>query len=182
MSNLKISVVDDERLLRVTLVDDLKDAGYEVKEYSNAKSLLMFLIENKTDVVITAIMMTDMDGLELLSKLKELDTKQNKIVFSHKKVDSKNLFLYHKTTNRTLYDNELKKARKNGFYDVVFTNEKDEITEGTISTRPPSLIVISLTVKTGSLLFNPIVFWNDCVAKLSALSKTVTLISILPVF
>jgi len=73
MSNLKISVVDDERLLRVTLVDDLKDAGYEVKEYSNAKSLLMFLRENKTDVVITDIMMPDIDGLELLSKLKELD-------------------------------------------------------------------------------------------------------------
>ncbi|MFH1245591.1 MAG: aminotransferase class IV, partial [Candidatus Omnitrophota bacterium] len=42
-------------------------------------------------------------------------------------------FLYHKTTNRKLYDAEYRRARSRGFYDVIFSNEKGEITEGAIS-------------------------------------------------
>lgn len=38
--------------------------------------------------------------------------------------------LYHKTTRREVYDRELKEARKDGFFEVLFTNEKGELTEG----------------------------------------------------
>ncbi|MFH1245840.1 MAG: aminodeoxychorismate synthase component I, partial [Candidatus Omnitrophota bacterium] len=55
------------------------------------------------------------------------------IVFSREKVDSEDVFLYHKTTNRKLYDAEYRRARSRGFYDVIFSNEKGEITEGAIS-------------------------------------------------
>lgn len=59
--------------------------------------------------------------------------KMPKVCFSRKKTDSKDLFLYHKTTNRKFYDAEYKKCRREGFYDVLFRNEKGEITEGAIS-------------------------------------------------
>ncbi len=53
-----------------------------------------------------------------------------KIKLSKNRVDSENIFLFHKTTNRKLYDTELKKAKKQGFFDVIFLNEKNQLTEG----------------------------------------------------
>ncbi|MDL1878699.1 hypothetical protein FBQ85_26580, partial [Cytophagia bacterium CHB2] len=38
--------------------------------------------------------------------------------------------LFHKTTRRDLYDRELKTAEAEGFFDVIFCNERGEITEG----------------------------------------------------
>ncbi len=55
------------------------------------------------------------------------------LMFSAKKVDSSNRFLYHKTTERTLFDTELIKARKKGFFDAVFVNEKGLVTEGAVT-------------------------------------------------
>ena len=42
-------------------------------------------------------------------------------------------FLYHKTTMRRLYDQQLAKARIAGYFDVLFMNEKRELTEGAIT-------------------------------------------------
>jgi para-aminobenzoate synthetase/4-amino-4-deoxychorismate lyase len=42
-------------------------------------------------------------------------------------------FRRHKTTRRKLYDRLYKKARTHGFEEVIFSNERDEITEGAIS-------------------------------------------------
>jgi len=60
--------------------------------------------------------------------------KQNlKIVISTDRVDSKNIFLYHKTTNRAFYNTHFKAALAAGYDEVVFINERNEITEGSIS-------------------------------------------------
>lgn len=45
-------------------------------------------------------------------------------------VQSKNILLYHKTTCRQLYDDTYRRYAQQGFYDVLFCNEKGEITEG----------------------------------------------------
>ncbi len=39
-------------------------------------------------------------------------------------------FLYHKTTNRNLYDTALEIAERNGLFDMIFRNQQGEITEG----------------------------------------------------
>jgi len=49
------------------------------------------------------------------------------------KTDPGNIFLYHKTTNRALYESEYEKYGKIGFVDVIFENKKGEITEGAIT-------------------------------------------------
>ena len=49
------------------------------------------------------------------------------------KTDSNDLFLYHKTTNRDFYNREYSQAIKEGFDEVLFCNEKAEITECGIS-------------------------------------------------
>ena len=56
-----------------------------------------------------------------------------RVTFAKKRVDSQDVFLFHKTTNRKLYEKEYQKARRAGFFDVIFQNERDEITEGAIS-------------------------------------------------
>ncbi|MDP6685756.1 MAG: aminotransferase class IV, partial [Candidatus Omnitrophota bacterium] len=56
-----------------------------------------------------------------------------KVKFSSQKSFSSDIFLYHKTTERKLYDDEYKKWRKRGYFDIIFTNEKKQVTEGAIS-------------------------------------------------
>lgn len=67
------------------------------------------------------------------SLLKSTIFRKRKICISTKKTNSENLFLYHKTTNRYLYDQEYSRHKRLGFYDTIFCNEKNEITEGAIS-------------------------------------------------
>ncbi|MFA6438924.1 MAG: aminodeoxychorismate synthase component I [Bacteriovoracaceae bacterium] len=55
------------------------------------------------------------------------------IKIAEERTDSSNIFLYHKTTNRTLYEKYRKKATEEGIADYLFLNERNEITEGSIS-------------------------------------------------
>jgi para-aminobenzoate synthetase/4-amino-4-deoxychorismate lyase len=51
-------------------------------------------------------------------------------IFSPATTDSRNRFLFHKSTNRALYDAVLRQCREAGYFDAVFTNERGEVTEG----------------------------------------------------
>ncbi|MFC1666564.1 aminodeoxychorismate synthase component I [Candidatus Omnitrophota bacterium] len=69
-----------------------------------------------------------------------------KVRFSDKKTCSGNVSLYHKTTDRYLYDEEHKKWNKRGYFDVIFTNEKNQIAEGAIS---------NIIIKKGRFYYTP---------------------------
>ncbi len=60
-------------------------------------------------------------------------TSQVKVLLSNRKIISKNKFQYFKTTNRKLYDEEYKSTLEKGFFDLIFLNESDLISEGAIS-------------------------------------------------
>ena len=66
--------------------------------------------------------------------------------FSPFAVDAENRFLFHKTTNRPVYDRELEAAKEEGYFDVVFRNKEGEITEGARS---------NIFVKRGDTLLTP---------------------------
>lgn len=51
----------------------------------------------------------------------------------HHRTNSRDPQLRHKTTLRQLYDREYARAREDGFDEVLFLNERDELTEGAIS-------------------------------------------------
>ena len=54
-----------------------------------------------------------------------------KVVFSSRKTDSNSPYLFHKTTQRGLYDDERAGfVDSKGYYEVLFVNEKGEVTEG----------------------------------------------------
>lgn len=68
---MKIYVVDDERLIRVTTADDLREAGHQVREFSSASAALRFLQDedDAVDIILTDLKMPDMDGLEFMAKV-----------------------------------------------------------------------------------------------------------------
>ncbi|MFC1479917.1 aminotransferase class IV [Candidatus Omnitrophota bacterium] len=55
------------------------------------------------------------------------------ITISEERTDKNDIFLLHKTTNRTLYNRELTKWRAKGFFDVIFLNQETEVTEGALT-------------------------------------------------
>jgi branched-subunit amino acid aminotransferase/4-amino-4-deoxychorismate lyase len=52
---------------------------------------------------------------------------------SAQRIDPSDVFLYHKTSLRSLYDEELRLAQARGFFDVIFLNVQGEVTEGALS-------------------------------------------------
>jgi len=61
------------------------------------------------------------------------DNKSKLITLSSKNVFPYNWMLKFKTTNRSLYNEEYQKYINKGYYDVIFTNDKNEITEGSFN-------------------------------------------------
>ncbi len=55
------------------------------------------------------------------------------IMISKIRTSSKNILLYHKTDERKIYDTEFHNAQLAGYEEVIFANERDEITEGAIT-------------------------------------------------
>jgi len=56
-----------------------------------------------------------------------------KIYLSPHRSNPENIYLYHKTTRRRLYNRECNLYKKQGFFDVIFLNTKEELCEGAIS-------------------------------------------------
>ena len=56
-----------------------------------------------------------------------------KVIISEKYINPDSTFQYFKTTNREVYNSEYKKNNSEGFFDVIFFNEKKELAEGAIT-------------------------------------------------
>jgi len=68
---MKILIVEDEELKRITLLADLTQAGHTVNAAESAQKALNMLEHDEVDVVITDLKLPGMDGLELLRTIKE---------------------------------------------------------------------------------------------------------------
>ncbi len=71
---MRIFVVDDERIIRVTLVDELREAGYTVYEFSTANAAMAQISNLEPELVITDLSMPGMDGIEFLKKIKNFNS------------------------------------------------------------------------------------------------------------
>jgi para-aminobenzoate synthetase/4-amino-4-deoxychorismate lyase len=56
-----------------------------------------------------------------------------RVLVANERTNSGDRFLRHKTTRRDLYDRVLKQAQEAGYDEVLFLNEREELTEGAIS-------------------------------------------------
>ena len=67
----KLLIVDDDYAIRSFLEEALKDVGYNVEKADNGANALKILKNQKIDLVITDLKMPEVDGLQLLSAVKE---------------------------------------------------------------------------------------------------------------
>ena len=66
---IKILVVDDEEYIRDVIVTYLNNEGYQTDQAEDGNDAFNMLLKNKYDLMVLDIMMPDMDGFTLLSKL-----------------------------------------------------------------------------------------------------------------
>ena len=69
----KILVVDDEKIVRESLFHWFEDEGYSVDTAKDAVDALKQFDKGKYDLILLDMKMPGMSGLELLSKIKEID-------------------------------------------------------------------------------------------------------------
>ncbi len=71
-TTMKILIVEDEKLKRITLEDDRGDAGYQTAAFASPASALAALSQELFDVAITDLRLPEMAGLEFIACAKKL--------------------------------------------------------------------------------------------------------------
>ncbi|HOK79746.1 MAG TPA: aminodeoxychorismate synthase component I [bacterium] len=89
----------------------------------------------KTDKIYRVRLLLSSDGTVSTSyqEIQPITDKNVMVAISKKKINPDNIFLFHKTTIRDVYNKAHLLAVKNGFFDIIFENSRGEITEGAIT-------------------------------------------------
>ena len=69
---MKIPVVDDDPAIRLLYKEELEEEGYEVISASSGEEALKLFDEEEPDLVTLDILMPDMDGIQVLRKMKQM--------------------------------------------------------------------------------------------------------------
>ncbi len=78
----KILIIDDEKPVRDVLNIALTEEGYLLSVAANGKQGLQIFQEEEPDIVITDVMMPEMDGIEVTKKLKDASDNVDVIIMS----------------------------------------------------------------------------------------------------
>jgi len=73
MAKASILVVEDDSRFRREVCDVLVDVGYQVYEAANGKEGLLAYSERGPDMIITDVFMPEVDGIELISRIRRID-------------------------------------------------------------------------------------------------------------
>lgn len=68
----RVLIVDDERGMRITLRELLRDEGHEVDAVGDAEHAISYLSENPVDVVVSDILLPNTSGVELLRRIRTI--------------------------------------------------------------------------------------------------------------
>jgi two-component system, NtrC family, response regulator len=82
MGKLKIVLIDDEDILRITLADDLKDKGHSVTDFVSPVAALKYINNKEPDIVITDMKMPEMNGIMVLEQTKKISSAIEVIVMT----------------------------------------------------------------------------------------------------
>jgi two-component system nitrogen regulation response regulator NtrX len=84
----RIFIVDDEENIVSTITHILQDEGHVVFSAANGSEALNFLSKNEVELVILDVWLPDMDGLDILEKIKTSGTESSVIMISgHGSID-----------------------------------------------------------------------------------------------
>ena len=67
----KVLIVDDEKLMRISLESQLKKEGYNVKSVDNALDGLKMVKSEEYDIVVTDLRLSGMSGMDFLKEIKK---------------------------------------------------------------------------------------------------------------
>ena len=95
---LKILVVDDDEQVRRLAAAYLTGAGHEVRQASHGEEALRVLDEWQPDLLLTDIVMPEMEGLQLIRLVRRLQPSVRIIAMSGGAVENAGLYL--KTAGR----------------------------------------------------------------------------------
>jgi len=82
MKKTKILVVDDEEGILKSIVGILQDEGYETITARDGREALQIYKEKSPDAILLDIWMPDIDGIEVLKRLKEIDAESAVVMIS----------------------------------------------------------------------------------------------------
>ena len=123
-----------------------------LKRIKKAAKKFGFKINNKLnnltpkyDFCIMRILMNKCGKLKIEYK-KINDIKTNIITLAKNKINTNNVFLYYKTTNRMWYRETMSKICENKVFDEIYMNQNNQITEGTRS---------NILIKKGNFYYTP---------------------------
>lgn len=78
----RLLVIDDDILVRQSIVAYIGDSGYQVHDEPNGRAGIAWFEQNRPDLVLTDLRMPDIDGLTILRRVKEIDPNTPVIVIS----------------------------------------------------------------------------------------------------
>lgn len=86
---MKILIIDDEEIQRISLQDDLTDAGFDTVAVESPQIALDLIGQEAFDVILTDLKMPEMDGITLLERIKRIQPEVTVIVITaYASVDS----------------------------------------------------------------------------------------------
>ena len=87
MSRNKVLVVDDESGVRFGIRDYLEQHGYEIEEADSCQDAQHLFRTSRPDIVIADYMLPDGTALDLLPRLKEIDSQIPLLVLTRGSID-----------------------------------------------------------------------------------------------
>ncbi len=78
----KVLIIDDEKSIRESLSSILKDEGFDVRVAREGKEGLAIFQAEKPKIVLLDVWMPEMDGLEVLSQVRQIDPEAVVVVIS----------------------------------------------------------------------------------------------------
>ena len=153
-NNARILVVDDKESFRFITKGYLSDAGYEVTCAINAEEALQELAGIPYDLVVSDLVMPDIDGLELLRRARKLWTQLPFImVTAYSSVESAvaamkegaNDYLgkpLHRDELLLVVERILTHARLLASHERMLDAQKEEFSFQSISSRAPSMVTV----------------------------------------
>lgn len=79
---MKILIIDDDELIRMTCRNILKKEGYNILEAGNGNTGVDIFRSENPDLVITDMLMPDKEGLETISEIKAINPNAKIIAIS----------------------------------------------------------------------------------------------------
>lgn len=64
-----IAIIEDDRIMRISLEDALRSAGYDVTSFETGESALRALRDSNFSVIVTDVRLPDIDGINILREI-----------------------------------------------------------------------------------------------------------------